>query len=267
VRQPQLNAVENARALSVRAGPTLLLIVLAAWLGACDDPPPKASGAPAKATNEPPKVTEPAAPAGPPHLAIDTLGPKVGFTRVLLDKPEGRSQLAQETAAVKSHFDGKEVGMIVDRKAKISWVSAFFEELSKIGVTRIKVKTETRKEYPTELAFTPVARLSTPAPCSLAGMIMEDRSTAIWKLSGGVASKRAKGFAGPDLTMTGDTIERMAKACKESTLFFVSADEVIEWGLAYDLAASAKTVQLAGLDTFVLLPKIPVPGHKVELGS
>lgn len=94
-------------------------------------------------------------------------------------------------------------------------------------------------------------------------MIMADRGTAVWKLSGGAAGRRGKGMAGPDLSMTGDTIERVAKACKNSSTLFVSAAPEIEWGLVYDLAASTKS--LAGLfDTIGLLTLTPVPGHKIE---
>jgi hypothetical protein len=96
-------------------------------------------------------------------------------------------------------------------------------------------------------------------------MVLEDRGTAVWKLSGGVATKHGKGMAGPDLSMTGDNIERFAKGCKQSNLLFVSAGPSVEWGLAYDLAASAKTLQKATFDGFVLPGETPVPGHKVTL--
>jgi len=39
----------------------------------------------------------------------------------------------------------------------------------------------------------------------------------------------------------------------------------VEWVLTYDLAASAKTIDKAPLDTFILLSEVPVPGHKVDL--
>jgi len=96
-------------------------------------------------------------------------------------------------------------------------------------------------------------------------MVLEDRGTAVWKLSGGVATKHGKGMAGPDLSMTGDNIERFAKGCKQSSILFVSAGPSVEWGLAYDLAASAKTLTKASFDAFVLLGKTPVPGHPVTL--
>jgi len=72
-------------------------------------------------------------------------------------------------------------------------------------------------------------------------------------------------MAGPDLSMTNDNVELFAKGCKQSSLLFVSADKGVEWGLTYDLAASAKTIDKAPPDTFILLSEVPVPGHKVDL--
>ena len=96
-------------------------------------------------------------------------------------------------------------------------------------------------------------------------MILGDRSAAIWKVSGGTAIKRAKGLAGPDLSTTGETIERFAKGCKASNMFFVSADETVEWGRAYDLAASTRGLEGVKFDTMVLLEKTPTAGRKVDL--
>ena len=65
--------------------------------------------------------------------------------------------------------------------------------------------------------------------------------------------------------MTGETLERYGKGCKASDVLYVSAAEGVEWGLAYDLAASASKLSEAKFDEFVLLPTIPVAGRKVEL--
>lgn len=241
----------------------LTVLGFALCLGACDDPPPKKE--PVKAKETAPTTSAVAKPSGPPQLSIDDLGPKVGYTRVLLERPEGKDKLTEELETVKSHFEGKDATLVVVRQAKLPWVVAMIDGLSKIGAKRVVVKTETRKEFPTELAFTPQDQAPDAPACALAGMILEDRGTAIWKISGGTASKRAKGFAGPDLSTTAETIERYAKACKDSHLFFVSAAPVIEWGLAYDLAAAAKKVEGAGLDMPVLLRETPTAGRKVEL--
>lgn len=243
----------------------LAFATLGVW--ACDDPPPKKNPfeAPPKDTVEPPKDAVPPKPSGPPELAIDDLGPKVGFSRVLIDKPDGRERLRNELSPVKQHYAGKEVTLSVVRKTKLAWVQIMLSELGKIGATKVIVKTETRKDFPGELAFTPEATAPAPEPCAVVGMILGDRSAAIWKVSGGTAIKRAKGLAGPDLSTTGETIERFAKGCKASNMFFVSADETVEWGLAYDLAASTRGLEGVKFDTMVLLEKTPTAGRKVDL--
>jgi hypothetical protein len=89
----------------------------------------------------------------------------------------------------------------------------------------------------------------------------------VWKLSGGAAGKRPKGMAGPDLSMTNDSIERVAKACKSSSGLVVAGAKGVEWGLVYDLAASAKMIAGLRLDLVVVPSQTPVPGHKVQLGQ
>jgi hypothetical protein len=240
-------------------------LVIGFLLLGCEDAPKQKNpfDPPANKPIEPPPAKEPPKPEGPPSLEIDSISPKVGFERALFQHPDGKQKLAAALAQHKAQFEGREVQLIVDRKAKQDWVSAYLTELGNIGVPRVKVKTETRPEFPSELFFTPEQKLTKSPPCSTVAMIMADRGTAVWKLSGGAAGRRGKGMAGPDLSMTGDTIERVAKACKNSSTLFVSAAPEIEWGLVYDLAASTKS--LAGLfDTIGLLTLAPVPGHKIE---
>jgi hypothetical protein len=247
-----------------RAG--LLGLLLLASAAGCDDPPPKNPFEPAPdKTKTPPPLTEPPKPSGPPQLSIDTLGPKVGFFQALLEHQEGRANLHAELEKQRSHFAGKPVSVVVDRKAKLTHVAVLLEELGALGAKPVTIKTESRKDFPAELAFTPENSVGDVPKCSVVAMVTEDRGTAVWKLSGGVAGKRGKGMAGPDLTMTGDTIVRGAKACEQSRSFFVSAAAELEWGLAFDLAASTKALEKAYFDEIVFLGTTPVPGHKIDL--
>jgi hypothetical protein len=244
----------------------LALSLAIAGLG-CDDaerPKNPFDPSPSKA-KEPPPITE--APKSPPDFHIDTISAKVGFSQALLDKPEGKQKLAEALSEHREMVTGKTPVLRVDRKARPPWVATYIDELSKLGAEKVTVKTDTRDEFPKELLFVPEDRASSPASCSVVAMVLDDRGTAVWKLSGGVASKRSKGFAGPDLTMTAETLQRFGKACRESDFLFVSAAEEIEWGLAYDLAASAKKVEKTHYDKIVLLRQVPVPGHKVDLGG
>jgi hypothetical protein len=232
----------------------------------CDDQPEKSvSTAPSSLPTPEATVSTPPKPKGPPDFEIDTLSAKVGFERALLDKNDGRTTLQRLLKPAGNFVDGQDVSLVVDRNAKLPWVVAFIDELGKLGAKHVIVKTETRKEFSGSLPFSPELSLKPPPECSVVAMVLEDRGTAVWKLSGGVATKHGKGMAGPDLSMTGDNIERFAKGCKQSSAIFVSAGPSVEWGLAYDLAASAKTIEKTSFDTFVLLEETPVPGHKVEL--
>ena len=240
-------------------------LCLCAALG-CDDKPEKAASTTPAATPTPEATASPAPkPKGPPDFEIDTLSAKVGFERALLDQRDGHDNLIKLLKPAENYVDGQDVPLRVDRNAKLPWVITFIDELGKLGAKHVVVKTETRKEYSPSLPFSPELSLKSPPQCSAVAMVLEDRGTAVWKLSGGVATKHGHGMAGPDLSMTGDNIERFAKGCKQSTLLFVSAGPSVEWGLAYDLAVSAKTLDKVQLDTFVLLGETPVPGHKVDL--
>ena len=257
--------------MSLRARPSVLSLSLGlavcAALG-CEDKPQKAatsSAASAQPAEEATAAATAKKPAGPPDFEIDTLSAKVGFERALLDQRDGHDNLTKLLKPTENFVDGQDVSLLVDRSAKLPWVVTFIDELGKLGAKHVIVKTETRKEYSPSLAFTPELSLKSPPECSTVAMVLEDRGTAVWKLSGGVATKHGKGMAGPDLSMTGDNIERFAKGCKQSTMLFVSAGPTVEWGLAYDLAVSAKTLDKVSFDTFVLLGETPVPGHKVDL--
>lgn len=246
--------------------PTLSLLGLALLaLTGCEDrpkknpfDPPKDAAIPAPPVSAIPKQER------APDLEIDTVSTKVGFERALLHNPEGRAKLAQLLGESKRWIEGKEVRLVVDRKAKVPWVAAYLEELGKLGPSKVTIRTDTRKDYNQEQRFTPEVKAKAP-PCSLVAMVTSDFGTAVWRLSGGVASKRGRGMAGPDLSMTGETIERMAKSCPESSTFFVSVAEGVEWGLAFDLAASSRVLEKVKFEDSVLLSVLPTPGHKVEL--
>ena len=232
----------------------------------CSKPAPEQQAA---ASVEPAAVEPPAAPSKPatPLLFIDEVGPRLGNEAANLAEPLGRQKLAEMVAGARGFLSAGDVRLTVDRKAKPEWVSAYLAELGKLGITQVSLRTQSRPDYPLEVVFAPEAKAASAAPCSVVAMITEDRGTAVWKLSGGAAGKRGKGMAGPDLSMTAETIERLWKACKSSGVLVVSGAKGVEWGLVYDLAASAKLIPAIRFDIVVVPEKTPVPGHKVELGS
>lgn len=247
----------------------LLLLATAAALTAlgCDDPPPKKNPfePPAKSTNEPPKLTEPPKPKGPPELEVKSSEIKVGFDLVLFDRPEGPTRLTSALAEHEAHFQGKQVAIAADRKAKPAWLIALMKELEKLGATGYLVKTESRTEFPKELALDRQAQHREAKSCAVVTMVLDDRATAVWQVQGGAALKWPKGFAGPDLSITGETLEKKGAACKDSAVLFFQGGEAIEWGLIYDLAASATKLEKHKYEKLVLLEKVPVAGRKVEL--
>lgn len=241
--------------------------MLAGLASACDDSSEKKTAAqPSAATPvETAKPKEPEKPKRPPTLVVNEGGPLVNGSPVAVEKNDGEERLAEALAAHKEFLQGKQVEMQLHPKAKLDWVMMMFAELEKQGVEAIEVATESRKSFPQKLKFTPQGKMKDAPGCSLVASVLEDRGTAVWQLSGGTASKRAKGFAGPDLSMTGETIERRGALCKNSTNLFLSASEGIEWGLVYDLGASTHELKKVKLDTFVLLLERPVAGRKVAL--
>lgn len=239
-----------------------LVLALSAAAG-CDNgkkAPTVASAKPAEsAAPAPPK------PKGPPQFVVNSIGAKVGFSLILLDKPDGPDQLKSQLADAKSYIDGKDVLLKVDRKSKMKNVVMMMSALGKDGAKAITVKTQTREEYPGKVKFTPESLVKNPEPCTVVAMVLKDRSSAVWRIRGGTAIRHSKGLAGPDLSMTGDVIDRFAHGCKKSSTIYISAADNIEWGLAYDLAASTERLKKVKFDTVVLLEQTPVAGRKVEL--
>lgn len=233
---------------------------------ACESQPQKNAFDPGPDQVNPlPKTSAVPEPEGPPDFEIDSIGAKVGFERSMTETSEGLEKLRADLVKQKPHVDGKDLVVRVDRQAKRPWVATYLTELFKAGAGSVKLKTDTREGYPTELSFLSQAEATTASKCSAVGMILDDRSTAVWKVSGGTASRRQKGMAGPDLSMTGETLERVGKQCKESNLFFVSGAESVEWGLIYDLAASSQRLEKFRFERMVLLNEVPTPGHKIDL--
>ncbi len=242
-------------------------LFLSILVAGCEDDKPQRNpfDPPPDAPKPAPSITEVPKPQGPPELSLDSSGPKVGFTRIVIQKPEDYDKLHKEIAGVRNDFNGKDVHVVASRDTKTEWVVALLKELEAIGASALYVRTETRKEFSNELEFLTQLKAAGKPSCSVVAIVREDRGTAVWRLSGGTASKRTRGFAGPDLAMTGDTLERFYKGCKQSDTLFVSGAEGIEWGLVFDLAASAKKLEKASYEHLALLSEPPTAGRPVRL--
>lgn len=231
---------------------------------ACEKEAPRPSLSPAPTpspTAEPTKPPEPTAPG----LAVDRSGAMVGFERVSLESRDAPQKLRAELERHKKFIDGQELKLPVERKVKPAWVAMMIEALGSTGASRVLVRTDTRADFPGEVGFVPLSKAKSTPPCSVVAMILEDRGTAVWKVGGGAAGKRGKGMAGPDLTLTGETVERYAKSCPEGSVAFVAGAEGVEWGLVFDLAASTKRLPKAYFANLAVLGEPPVPGRPVTL--
>src|SRR6478735_4349708 len=217
---------------------------------ACEEPEKPAKKIVPHAPTEEPETEPPPPPPTPPTFSIDEFGPKDRFSLAVVTDEEGKprvqglEQLRKDLAAEKEYISGKDILLTVGRKANPGWVTTYLAELATLAPSSVKVGTETRAEYPKEVAFA-----------------LEGEST---KVAGCTARKRGRGMGGPDLTMTGDTIVSMAKGC-DSNLFVVSGAEGVEWGLIYDLAASAMTLEKAGLSRALVPKQRPTAGRPVKL--
>lgn len=204
-----------------------------------------------------------------PTLAIDDVSARVGSTRAFLtnsagqENPLEREQLASDLALARPFLEGQELTVEVSRKARAEWVSTFLEELFRQKPSHVKIVTETRPDFPKAIEFT-VASEAKLAPCTLVGFISKDRSTSVWKMSGGAARRRPRGLSGPDLSRTADTIVSALKGCS-SDVFIVHAIPEIEWGMIYDLAGSGLSAEKTSLKRALLPGERPTPGKPVTL--
>jgi biopolymer transport protein ExbD len=218
-----------------------------------------------KDTVEPPPIKEPPKPQGPPEFTVGQEGPKVGWTYVLLDKPEGKAKLESELATNKEWIAGKTVPLRADRKAKLAHVAEMVRALGGAGATGVEVATDTRPEFPKAVTLSGLAENKNAPGCSVVAKVLTERRNAVWSLKGGTAVKSPKGLAGPDMAMTQTSLANAATRCKDSNVVFVSGDEDVEWGLVFDLAASTRNLDKVSIARVVLLEPAPVAGRPVKL--
>lgn len=243
--------------------PALILALLAA--SGCDDPKKSATAQTASATQTASAAPAPPKPKTMPNLLVDAEGPYLGVDRVRMQEPNAAEKLAKLVKDMP--IEGKPVTLLVEKKAKIPHVAAVVTELGRAGAPKVILKTDGRNDVPKELTITPEPRVSSPAPCSIAAMVLKDLSTAVWPIRGGTARKHSKGMAGPDLSNTGQQVKKDIEAC-DSTVAFFSSDETVEWESAYNLAGTIVTSdEKKKIDTLVLLSQIPVAGRPVTIGK
>ena len=266
------SAAMNGAAMKVRRSPrrgalVALMAAVGALAGCEDDHTSRVDelvSAAAEKTSTP--APEPRKPEFKemPSITIDDLGAYIGGFRASdLDKPEGKKKLAEIVAALP--INDETVTITAIKKASVRDVFETTWALGKAGAPKVIIKTDARDDLPKELKVTPQNHIKDPPACSVAATVTDNADTDVWAFRGGMGRRHRKGMAGPDLSNTGDTIEKDLKRCKSDTAFF-SAAYNMPWEHAFAMGALiVKGDTEDAIDKLVLLGDEPVAGRKIEL--
>jgi hypothetical protein len=250
---------------------TTALVIAASACAAtgCDKEPTKLDQLAEAAAAPPPVPTAsaprpPAAPI-PPAITVDDGACTINGEEVLFMGADAPGRIAAMLTG-KPLVEGKLVAVDAAREAKMPRITTVVAAVRKAKAKGITIHTAMRDGSPGELTV-PFSH-GVPADCTPVAMISKDRSIAVWSAAGGTAQKFDKGFAGPDLTLGTEGLKRASQACASSTMWVLGADDIITWGLAFDLAMRARGGDGgAGIHASetLIANEAPVPGRKVEV--
>jgi biopolymer transport protein ExbD len=245
-------------------------VVLLACLGvtaACEEKKDKliekvAGPASASATAvEPP----PPNPDKVPQIVVDAQGAYVGGERANLSLADGAKRLRELLGTFR--LTGKSVTVVALRNARTPDVATVVSAVGAAGVADVSVRTQDRTKKDFTLKVVPDEKAGKLPDCTVVAMVMKDRSTTSWAIRGQTAIRYSKGMAGPDLSSTVEGVQKQVHGCTSSAIA-ISGDDVVEWGLTFDLAE-----RLVNADpplktsTVVLLKEAPVAGRPVKVGG
>ena len=220
----------------------------------------------AQVPSDDPIPTPPPAPTWDkmPDMLVDELGAYIGGRRASeLDKTKGQQTLAEIVKALP--IKGEQVSLRVIKKAKMKDVAEVVWALGKAGAPEVLIKTDARDDLPKELVVVPENQLDEVDPCSLAAMVTDKADTGVWGFSSQGGTRHRKGFAGPDLTNTEETMRKGLKRCESDTAFF-SAAYNMPWEHAYSMGALfMKADDDKKIKRLVLCGDEPVAGRPIKL--
>jgi hypothetical protein len=241
----------------------------AAWVAAtalvgCDKEPAKSDPAPAKTASTAIAPPVPATPATPskPQLALDDTAVFIAGERMDVAAPDLKGRIVAGLAG--KPVEGETLVLNAARDTKMPKVASLFAALIAKKVKGVEVHTPLRDRSAAEIVFVTNVK---PSDCSAVGYIAKDSAITTWPVSGAIAERFTHGMAGPDLTRGSEGIRKRVLAC-DSSVFFVSADDNVTWGLTFDLARAVLSPEDAGLPkprSVSLLVKTPVSGRKVDV--
>ena len=247
--------------MTARWGAGVALVVAAATIVGCDEK--KALVAPAApAASKAPEPAKPP-PERPIEVTVDAEGTLVGGERAA--GAEGARKMRELVARL--DLKGKTPMVTALRGAKAGDVTALVAALAAGGASEVAIRTQDRSKRDTIRKMTPDTKAGKLAECTVAVTVQKDRTTASWPIRGGVATRYAKGMAGPDLSMTLEGVKKQVAACT-STAMVLSGDDGVDWGLVFDVSdrVLAEDPPLK-ITTWVLAREALVAGHAVPTGD
>lgn len=251
-----------------RAGRTSLYIsalAVAVTAAACDKEPTKLEKMAASA-NAPPASEAPPPPPPPPSappISVDDGSAMIGGERVDLQGPDPKGRIAAILTG-KPKVSGESLVVVAQRSAKMPRVAVVIDALRAAKAKGAVVKSQARDKSTVDLEIPFDASVK---DCSAVGFIAKDSAISAWTVSGGTATRFARGMAGPDITLGSAGVRKVASAC-DAKAWVVSADESVTWGLVVDLVVAVRAGGDGGAmrATDLVIPaEAPVPGRKVKL--
>ena len=222
------------RSQSVLLGCALAAVVLSDV--ACEEKKetPQAPSASARPTVSlaPPPI------AKPPFLSVDETACYVGGDRVDLNAGGAGARVAA-ILATKPKVEGETLELQALRDVKFPKVANLIVAARAAKAKAILVKTSRRDQSMGELEI----RFDHPAlsSCSAVASIGKDNAIKVWPAGGGGGESFTHGMAGPDMTRGVLGAQKQAAAC-DSSLWAVTAEDTVQWGLVFDLAMLAMGV-------------------------
>jgi hypothetical protein len=234
-------------------------VLAAAWLAiACDNGPVAPPPVEAAATVAPVSAPAPEPPRAP-DIVVDAAYVSIGTDRIANGEVSLGDKLATSLAG-RPMIAGATVTFVAMRSAKPSQVGAVVAALRKAKATGAVVKSEARDGTTQSV---PLSFATTVADCATVAWIGKDAAIDVWPAGGGAARRVTKGLAGPDMTLGTEAMRKQWSACAAPELV-AGADEILTWGLVFDLAMSALEAASTRITT-VVLDNAAVPGRKVVL--
>jgi hypothetical protein len=212
-------------------------------------PPQPAATVPTSAV-EPPRA---------PDIVVDASNVSVGTDRVAT----GELGLADKLAVFltgRSMIEGATVSFVAMRSAKPSHVGAVVAALRKAKASGAVVKSDARDGSTQSV---PLSFKTALTDCTTVAWIAKDGSIDVWPAGGGRPKGVIKGLAGPDMTLGTEAMRKQWSGCNASEIV-VGADDVLTWGLVFDLARAAMDASGTHV-TVAVLDNAAVPGRKVVL--